>query len=210
MTLTDALVSFALVAAVLTVTPGLDLALVLRAALRDGRRAAAATGMGVCAGILAWAVAAAVGVSALLAASATAFTVLKLVGAVYMVYLGLRMLWGVFRGNHAVDLDAVPSTRGGAVEHFRRGLLTNLLNPKIGAFYVALLPQFMADGVEPALMGLLLSSVHVAETSLFFGLVIVGAHAVRGLLQKPAAQRAVDGVTGTVLVAFGARLALSR
>ena len=210
MTLTQALVSFAVVAAVLTVTPGLDLALVLRAALRDGRRAAAATGVGVCVGILAWAVAAAVGVSALLAASATAFTVLKLAGAAYMAYLGVRMLWGAVCGGHTVDLDAAPNTRGGAVEHFRRGLLTNLLNPKIGAFYIALLPQFMADGVAPALMGMLLSLMHVVETLLFFALVIVGAHSVRGVLQRPATQRVIDGITGTVLVVFGAKLALSR
>lgn len=210
MTLAQALLSFAVVAAVLTITPGLDMALVLRSALRDGRGSAVATGVGICAGSLVWAVAAAVGVSALLTASATAFTVLKLVGAAYMLFLGLRMLWGVVRGTGHVDLDAAPRTRGGAWEHLRRGLLTNLLNPKVGAFYVAVLPHFMADGVPTAVMGLLLALVHVVESLVFFALIIAGAHSVRGLLQRPVAQRAIDAVTGTVLVLFGARLATSR
>lgn len=209
MTLTHALLSFSLVALVLTITPGLDIALVLRSALRDGRRAAVATSLGISLGVLVWGLAAAVGVSALLAASATAFTALKLVGAAYMLYLGVRMLWTALRGVESVDLDDVPHTRGGPAEHFRRGLLTNLLNPKVGAFYVAVLPQFLADGVSPAVMGVLLALVHIGETLVFYAVVISGAHAVRGLLQRPSVQRVIDGVTGTVLVLFGARLATS-
>jgi threonine/homoserine/homoserine lactone efflux protein len=207
MTFWSALASFAVVAGLLTVTPGLDTALVLRSSLRDGRRAALLTALGVNAGVLVWGVAAAVGVSALLAASATAFLVVRLVGAVYLVWLGVRMLSSAWRGQtHADATSEAPSHTLAA--SFRRGLLTNLLNPKVGAFYVALLPQFMVQGVPPALMGVLLAGVHNIEGLVWFGVLILGSHSARRLLQAPAARRVVDAITGSVLLGFGAKLAL--
>ena len=210
MTMTSALLSFAVVAALLTITPGLDTALVLRSALVQGRRLAIATSLGIISGAFVWGVAAAVGLAALLRASEVAFSVLKLVGAAYMIYLGGRMLWTrVIRPRPdlaATSAAALPRHWWGA---FGKGLLTNLLNPKVGAFYVAVLPQFLPSGVNELLMGVLLAGVHGVETALWFALIIFGAHGVRRWLDRPVVQRSIDGVTGTALVGFGVALAVS-
>lgn len=233
MTVGASLLSFAMVAGLVTLTPGLDTALVLRASLRDGRRAGLVTTLGVNAGVLCWGLAAALGVSALLSASHVAYDVLRYVGAAYLVWLGARLLGTAIRGERArhgrdergrdrdraedndsedgadhlaPGHDASPAS-GWA--HFRSGLLTNLLNPKVGAFYVAMLPQFLPAGVPTAVGGAMLALVHNAEGLLWLGLVAACADAFRRHLTRPGVARAVDGCTGTVLVAFGARLALS-
>lgn len=210
MTLTAALLSFALLALLITLTPGLDTALILRFAGRQGPGAAFAAGAGICAGLFVWAVAAALGVSALLAASEVAYTALRWIGAAYMVYLGVRMLIAAVRGTSGDhDGDAAPALvrRGQA---FRTGFTVNLLNPKVGAFYVALIPQFMVPGVAPAVMGVLLAVVHIAVCLAWFVLLIALVGVVSGWLRRPAVQRGMDGVVGTALVGFGAKLALTR
>ncbi len=152
-------------------------------------------------------------VSALLTASTIAYTVVRIAGAAYMIWLGSKMLWSAVRDR---DLDgietsestttAVPVT---AWASWRRGLLTNLLNPKMGAFYVAVLPQFIPAGASHLAVGLLLALVHDAEGMLWFTAVIFGAQWARRWLTRRSARRAIDGVTGTVLVGFGLKLSLS-
>lgn len=209
MTVTAALLSFAVVAALLTVTPGLDTALVLRAALVQGRRLAIATAIGIITGALIWGMAASVGLAALVAASDTAFTVLRVIGAAYMAWLGVRLiLTRVFRPRPIPEVDAaaeaLPQRWWSA---WSSGLLTNLLNPKVGAFYVAVLPGFIPDGSNELLMGVLLASVHGLETAVWFALIIVGAHRLRPWLARDAVHRWIDGVTGVALIGFGIALA---
>ncbi|WP_412542500.1 LysE family translocator [Longispora sp. K20-0274] len=194
--------SFALVAGLLTLMPGLDTALVLRTAVAQGRAAAFATALGINAGALIWGAAAAVGVSALLAASQLAYTVLRFVGAGYLVWLGIGMLRRRAAGAEAAP--PAPSVRRAWV----RGLTTNLLNPKIGAFYVAMLPQFIPAESSHLGMGLLLALVHDLEGMAWFTVLICGAHAVRGWLGRRAVRKALDRVTGAALIGFGAKLAL--
>jgi threonine/homoserine/homoserine lactone efflux protein len=203
-----AVLGFAFVALVLTVTPGLDTALVLRAAITRGRRDAFATALGVIAGVLAWGAAAAVGVSALLAASTVAYDVLRLVGAGYLVWLGGRVLWRLVRHRAAAAGGPVTAAPGGAWRSARTGLLTNLLNPKVGAFYVAVLPQFLPAGTPALAMGVLLALVHAALSLGWFTVLVLGAVAARRWLQRPAVSRTVEGVTGVALLGFGLRLAL--
>lgn len=203
------MVSFALVAGLVTVTPGLDTALVLRSALNRGRLDAAATAAGVCLGVLVWAVAAATGVSALLTASEAAYDVLRIAGAAYMALLGLRFLRNALRREEAT-VEGVPRRREPSLwAAFRSGLLTNLLNPKVGAFYVALLPQFVPADGSPVLAGVLLGVVHNVEGVLWFTLVILGADAARRRLARRSTERWIEGLTGTALVGFGLRLARS-
>ena len=205
-TLAAAVAGFAVVAAALTITPGLDTALVLRAALTRGRREAMATAAGIVAGLFVWGAAAAVGVSALLAASATAFDVLRYAGAAYLVGYGVRLL--VAAARHRPDGDRPASdVPGSALRAARAGLLTNLLNPKVGVFYVALLPQFVPAGSDPLPVGLLLAAVHGALSAVWFLLLIALATALSRWLRRPTTVRVIDGVTGTALVGFGVRLA---
>ncbi len=207
MTLGAAVLTFALVAAALTVTPGLDTALVLRAALTRGRREAAATAAGIVAGLLVWGAAAAAGVSALLTASDVAFDVLRYAGAAYLVWLGGRLLVTAVRGTGArlEPEDTAPASAWRAV---RVGLGTNLLNPKVGVFYVALLPQFVPAGSDPLAVGLLLAAVHGVLSLLWFALLIALAGVLARWLRRPATVRAIDGVTGAALLGFGVRLAV--
>ena len=204
-----AVLGFAVVAGLMTLVPGIDTALVLRTAITQGRRPAFAAAAGISAGVLAWGVAAALGVSALLAASQLAFDVLRWAGAAYIVWLGVTLIAGSLRGRK-VDLADVVVPRDSSWTAFRRGLLTNLLNPKIGVFYVAVLPQFLPAGVPSALGGGALAMVHVIEGMAWFTLLILAAHLMRSWLGRPAVQAWIDRITGGVLIGFGIRLALSR
>jgi threonine/homoserine/homoserine lactone efflux protein len=203
-----AVLGFAVVAAALTVTPGLDTALVLRAALTRSRGEAAATAAGIVAGLFVWGAAAAVGVSALLTASDLAYDVLRYAGAAYLLCFGARLLVRAARGSGATaEPDEAPATS--AWRAARAGLATNLLNPKVGVFYVALLPQFLPAGSDPLLVGLLLAGVHGALSVVWFALLITLAGALGRRLRRPSTARAIDGVTGVTLVGFGVRLAFA-
>lgn len=207
MTLGTALLSFAIVATALTVTPGLDTALVLRAALTRSRREAAATAGGIVAGLFVWAAAAAVGVSALLTASELAYDVLRFAGAAYLVWFGIRLLVRAVRARPAAEPEG--GIEGSVWRAARTGLATNLLNPKVGVVYVALLPQFLPAGSDPLLVGLLLAGVHALLSVVWFALLIGLAAVLSRWLRRPATVRVIDGVTGATLLGFGVRLAFT-
>lgn len=208
MTLGTAVVAFAAVAGALTVTPGLDTALVLRAALTRDRREAGATAAGIVAGLFVWGAAAAVGVSALLTASAVAYDVLRWAGAAYLLLFGIRLLVRAVRPVPGAEVPVENAGRS-SWRAARLGLTTNLLNPKVGVFYAALLPQFLPTGSDPLLAGLLLAGVHAVLSVAWFALLIGLASVFSRWLRRPGTVRAIDGVTGTVLIGFGLRLAVS-
>jgi threonine/homoserine/homoserine lactone efflux protein len=203
--------SFAIVVGLLTLTPGLDTALILRTSVLAGRRSAWGVVLGIQAGTLTWGVLAAAGISGLLAASQLAYELLRWAGAAYLVWMGARMLWQSRRSDQPEPSAQLGRADGaGRLADFRQGLLTNLLNPKVGVFYVAMLPQFMPDGVAPAAMGLLLSGVHVCEGLLWSALLIGFTGLVRDWLRRPSVRRGLDRLTGLVVVGFGVRLAVER
>jgi threonine/homoserine/homoserine lactone efflux protein len=207
-TLDTAVLTFALVAAALTVTPGLDTALVLRAALTGSRAEAAATAGGIVAGLFVWGAAAAAGISALLTASELAYDVLRYAGTAYLVWFGLRLLVRAVRPGPA-GAQPVGAADGSAWRAARTGLATNLLNPKVGVFYVALLPQFLPAGSDPLLVGLLLAGVHAVLSVVWFALLIGLASVLGRWLRRPGTVRVIDGGTGATLVGFGVRLAVT-
>lgn len=201
-----ALASFALVAGLITFIPGLDTAVVLRSALVLGRRQAFAAALGISSGALVWGAAAATGVSMLLTASHAAYTGLRVVGAVYLLWMGVGLLRAARRGEPAEAGERVPDA--GLVRAYLRGAGTNLLNPKVGAFYIAIFPQFMPAHVSHLAMGLALAGVHDLEGMVWFTVLIFAAHRARAWFAKRRVKRALDAVTGTVLVGFGVELAL--
>jgi threonine/homoserine/homoserine lactone efflux protein len=200
--------TFAVVALALTLTPGLDTALVLRSALTRGRRDAAATAAGIVAGLFVWGAAAAVGISALLTASHVAYDVLRFAGAAYLVWFGLRLLVRAARGTPAHEPGGTAGSSPWRAA--RQGLATNLLNPKVGVFYLALLPQFLPSGSDPLAVGLLLAGVHGLISVVWFAMLITLASALSARLRRPGTVRAIDGVTGTTLIGFGVKLAVTR
>jgi threonine/homoserine/homoserine lactone efflux protein len=207
--LTD-LVSFAAVAGLLTIIPGLDTAMVLRSAATHGRKHGFATALGVNTGALVWGAGAAVGVSALLTASTVAYTGVRIAGALYMIWLGSMLLVGALQGRSSGwSTDASDPAPRGVLRSWSRGLMTNLLNPKIGAFYVAVLPQFIPAHASHLAVGLLLAFVHDLEGIVWLTAIILGTHSVRAIIRRRAAHRAIDGATGAALIGFGLKLGLS-
>lgn len=207
MTTTEAIVAFALAAGLLTLTPGLDTALVIRTAAAEGPRRATGAALGIGLGCLIWGAAASLGVGALLTASQTAYTALKWIGAAYLAWTGIKM---ILKPRDRFEPGEMKPVEAGPLTALRRGLLTNLLNPKVGVFYVSFLPQFMPAGVDPARFGLLLTTIHVVEGLLWFAALIAATVPIAGLLRVPVVVRWLDRVTGGVFVAFGLRLALER
>jgi threonine/homoserine/homoserine lactone efflux protein len=199
--------SFMAVATLVTLIPGPDTFVVLRTALADGARAGTWAAAGSGAGNLVWGTTSVLGVAALLAASASAFAVLKLAGAGYLVFLGVQALRAAVRGDAlaAADGARAPLSRAAAV---RRGLASDLLNVKVGLFWTALVPQFIGAGTGP----LLPTAMILAMAATVFGGLTGYAHLAARLsrtLKRRGTARAVNGTVGAVLVAVGAQLALA-
>ena len=204
------LMAFFLAAGLLTVTPGVDTALVLRTAAVEGPRRAMAAGGGIILGLFLWGALTAVGLTALLAVSRTAYLALQIAGVAYLLFLGGRMLWSAFGGASVGPAQAMSASARSAPAWFLRGLMTNLLNPKVGVFYVSFLPQFMPTGADTLTWSLLLAGVHVLQTVVWFGALIAATRPLGRWLKRTAVVRWLDGVTGALLVAFGVGLALQK
>jgi RhtB (resistance to homoserine/threonine) family protein len=193
------------VLALLTVSPGADMALVAKITLERGRRAALLATLGICSGLLVHATASALGLSVILATSAEAFTIVKLAGAAYLAYLGVQALRGSFRR----DAPEVPSSRRRA-NPYVQGVFSNVLNPKVAVFYLTFLPQFMSPGDN-----VLVRSLAFAVAHSVMGIIWLSAYAyvlsrVSAVLGSSGVRRWLERVTGGVLIALGARLALER
>lgn len=204
MSLSQSLLGFGLLALVVTLTPGLDTVLVLRQALRSRRSTALATAAGICVGALIWGIAAAAGLAALFLASPVASTVLRWLGVAFLLYLGLNYLWHAWRGQPQVTMaeavvDSVPQA-------FGKGLLTDLLNPKMAVFYVTVLPLFLAPGYPPAMVGALLAGLHAVIAMAWFVVVILAAHRLRHILTGVRSARVIDATAGVAMLGFAAVL----
>ncbi len=206
MTLQQALLGFMVVAALLTIVPGIDTALVLRSSIARSRGYAWATAMGIKTGLLVWGVAAAVGATAILAASEAAYRTMSLAGAVYLMWMGLSFIIRSFPRNGKVPEEHGPQLSGGLWHGWSTGFMTNLLNPKVGVFYLATIPQFLATGISPLLMGILLALVHALVGVVWDAAIIFTGSALGPRLKSQRAIAWIDRVTGGILLAFGARL----
>ncbi|TCP54832.1 threonine/homoserine/homoserine lactone efflux protein [Tamaricihabitans halophyticus] len=207
---------------VLTVTPGPDMALGLRNGVRGGARGTWWTGLGCCAGLVVHASAAILGLSALLAASATAYTVVKFAGAAYLIYLGVQALWNSRKamGNSrkAMGHNAETAAEQATDEHprtglsrwvaFRQGLLSNILNPKIAVLFLSLLPQFVSPNEPRLTTSALLATVFLVVAVLWWRIYSLLVGTVGHLLTRQRVRTVLDRITGTVLVALGLRVAL--
>jgi RhtB (resistance to homoserine/threonine) family protein len=205
--------AFTGIAAVLTLTPGADTMLVMRSVFARGQRAGLSTSLGICSGLFFHATLSALGLSLILVRSATAFEIVKLIGAVYLVYLGSQSLWKALRNGPR----KVPANEGNVKKQkkewwqsFIEGLLTNVFNPKVAIFYLAFLPQFISPGDPVLAKSLLLAGIHFVLGIVWLSLVTMFLGRLRGFLTRPGVQRTLEVTTGAILIAFGARLALER
>jgi len=205
------LLAFLTLSAVVICTPGPDTALTIRNALVGGLRGGIWTAAGVASGQAVWTVAAGIGVASLLRASEPAFLALKLVGAGYLVYLGFQSLRAACSKRAHTAVDTRPAPNLTSVRAFRQGLLNDLGNPKMAAFFMSLLPQFIPAGHGGGAMMafLLLGLLFCALTFAWLAGYSAAISKARRLLDRPRVRRVIDGLAGCVLTGFGLRLAFS-
>ena len=197
------LLPFLAISILLIVIPGPDTAMVTKNAVVGGRRAGVFAAVGVAVGLTVWTAAAALGIAALLRASAVGFFALKVAGAVYLTWVGIQMLRS--RGVVADPESLIRPASG--IRALRQGILSDLGNPKIAVFFTSLLPQFV-HGRGSAFLSLLFLGITFAVLTLLWlaGYALAVGHA-SGVLRRPAVRRALDRFTGLVLIGFGVRLA---
>lgn len=212
------LIAFAGLALVLVLTPGANIMLVVRSALSGGPRAGVSAALGIALGHFVHASASALGLSLLLRTSDVAFTVMKVVGATYLAYLGVRSFVAAWQGRARtfdavegeeaeVRSDATPTRR--SRRFLVDGFLCNVLNPKVALFYLALLPQFIAPGEPVLARSLLLAAIHACISVSWQSVLSLALGRIRPWLARPSVYRTLEALTGSLLVGFGIRLALA-
>jgi threonine/homoserine/homoserine lactone efflux protein len=192
--------TFSVAATLVVLLPGPDTLGVVRNLVKGGRGVAARTVLGVLSGLTVWVVTAVLGVSAVLRASHDAYLGLRLAGGAYLVYLGVRSLW-------ARTGTATPPRRLAATG-YTAGLLTDLLNPKVGVFFVTFLPGFVPHGYSVAWMSLIFGAIFVALTAAYFAILLTASRPFTRWMANARLRRRMDRCTGLVLIGFGLRLAL--
>ena len=205
MPVADNLIAFTFAATLLTLTPGLDTALILRTAAVEGKQQALRAALGINSGCLLWGAAVAFGLGALIAVSELAFNVLKYCGAAYLGWLGLNMLLRPRKSLTPVEAAVKPSQNW-----FLKGMMGNILNPKIGIFYVSFLPQFIPQGQPLVAWTFGLVSIHVAIGMLWSIILIAATKPLASLLRREKVIAWMDRATGMIFILFAARLAVSK
>ncbi|MDX6022255.1 LysE family translocator [Scandinavium sp. V105_16] len=205
MLVTDSLLAYTLAATLLALTPGLDTALILRTATAEGGRKAFHAALGIDVGCFIWGALVAFGLGALLAVSELAYTLLKWCGATYLFWLGIQLL---LRPRQQFNLRL--ENTNPASNWFLRGMLGNVLNPKMGVFYVSFLPQFIPTGHSPIGWTFLLVAIHVLIGTLWSLALITATHYASGVLKKPVVVKWMDRATGCLFLAFATKLTMSR
>jgi len=202
------LVPFMLVALALIVVPGADMALVTKTTLARGRRPGLETVAGIITGVGVHGAAAAIGLSAVIAASATAFRLVQILGAIYLIALGLGSIISAYRSDeHTVD---APAPTRPASTPFAEGLITNVMNPKLVVFFLSLMPQFI-NSASPAIPQIIvLSATYMVLGTAWLVVYVWIVDRVKRQFQHPRVRRSLDAVSGTILIALGLRLIATR
>ena len=201
------LYAFIGVAAVLTILPGADMALVTRNALVIGRQRTTLTIVGISAGCVIHATASALGLSAILATSAAAFNVVKTLGAAYLAWIGVQ---SIHEARASTPVSASGATRHPGAGPFLQGFLTNLLNPKVAIFYLTFLPQFISPGEPVFRRSLLLAAIHIAMGFAWLTAYAWFVDQLGAVLTRPRVKAWLERTTGALLIALGVRLAWAR
>ena len=204
MTVAETLFAFSLASVLMAITPGVDTALVLRTAAAEGPARAALVSLGIVCGCLTWGATVALGLGALLQAYPPAFEAIKLAGAAYLSWLGLKLLL-VRRGGAAGETR---TRRQGVIACMRRGYVTNVLNPKAGLFYMSFLPQFVHPSMPATSFTLILAGLHAIISLAWFVLLTAFTRSVARVLQAPPVILWLDRIMGTLFLMFGMKLAL--
>jgi len=201
---------FLVMCILLIILPGPDTAIATRNTLTIGRTGGLKTILGTCCALLIHTTAAVVGLSAIIVKSAVLFSIFKYVGAVYLIYLGIKTLWALRNKNESVATEMAAENKYESKSCFKQGFLTNILNPKVAVFFLTFLPQFVDAGSNSFLPFLLMGITYTVLTAIWFLFYIYLLNQISTFMKKPKTQTIFEGVTGTVLIGFGLKLALEK
>ncbi|MBD1570478.1 MULTISPECIES: LysE family translocator [Aliivibrio] len=195
----------------LTMTPGLDTALVIRNTTRGGWKDGITCSLGICCGLFVHATMSAVGLSVVLVSSAELFTVVKTIGAIYLIWLGVQSIRSTFRHSQSIDMNNTKSLEVTSLKvSFKEGFLSNILNPKTAVFYLALLPQFINPEYSAFAQSLLMASIHFVIAMIWQGGVALLVEKAKQLMSSSVVKNRIERVTGAVLVMLGVNLLVSK
>jgi len=200
--------AFLIAITILTVTPGLDTAVIIRNSSRSGAKDGYITSLGICSGLFVHATFSAIGVSAILLQSAEAFQVMKWIGAAYLIWLGISGLKSTFRGNNKLNVEVTQQRQFDAKRSLREGFLSNVLNPKTAVFYLAFLPQFIDPNYSPFIQSLTMAGIHFVISMAWQCALAGTVGSATKLIKNSAFLNWMEGITGTVLIALGVKLIL--
>ncbi|XAW90675.1 LysE family translocator [Vibrio sp. CDRSL-10 TSBA] len=202
--------AFLIAITILTLTPGLDTALVIRNTSRAGMVDGCVTSLGICAGLFVHATFSAIGISAILAQSAELFHIMKMIGAAYLIWLGISSLRSLIKTGQGMNVATLSHTELSVKRSLREGFLSNVLNPKTAVFYLAFLPQFINPEHSPLLQSLLMAAIHFVIAMVWQCGLAGALSSAKNLLKNASFMRWMEGTTGLVLVALGVKLLLEK
>ncbi|WP_438823844.1 LysE family translocator [Bacillus sp. JJ1566] len=194
----------------LIILPGPDTAIATKNTLTVGKAGGLKTAFGTCCALLIHTSAAVFGLSAIIVKSAVLFSIFKYVGAIYLIYLGVKTLWSLRKKEVAASVEMNTVSKFENTTCFKQGFLTNLLNPKVAVFFLTFLPQFVDSGSNTFLPFLLMGFTYTVLTAIWFFLYVYLINQISTFMKKPKAQNMIEGITGTILIGFGIKLALEK
>jgi RhtB (resistance to homoserine/threonine) family protein len=201
---------FVLMCIFLIILPGPDTAIATKNTLAVGRSGGLKTALGTCCALLIHTSAAVLGLSAIIVKSALLFSVFKYVGAVYLIYLGVKTLWSLKKREEAASVEMNTDKQFVNTSCFKQGFLTNILNPKVAVFFLTFLPQFVDPGSNTFIPFLIMGITYTVLTSVWFLLYVYLINQISAFMKRPKAQNMIEGITGTILIGFGIKLALEK
>ncbi|MCX2825141.1 LysE family translocator [Bacillus pseudomycoides] len=201
---------FIIMSICLIILPGPDTAMATKNTLTSGKIGGVKTVFGTCIALLIHTLAAVIGLSAIIVKSALLFSIFKYVGAIYLVYLGIKALLSL-KSKNSIDTNELPMKRADENSScFRQGFLTNLLNPKVAVFFLTFLPQFLNPNHNTFIQFLTMGLTYLVLTVIWFAFYIFLIDKISVFMKKPATQIYIQGLTGIVLIGFGIKLAFEK
>jgi len=194
----------------LVILPGPDTAIMTKNTLTVGKQGGFKTMLGICCALSIHTLTAVVGLSAIIAKSALLFSIFKYIGAVYLIYLGIKSLWATRNKETAKPIETIAKSKYKNESSFKQGFLTNLLNPKIAVFFLTFLPQFVNPGSHTFMPFLILGITYIVLTVVWYLFYIYLLNQISVFMKKPKTQKVIEGITGTILIGFGIKLALEK
>ncbi len=201
---------FVLMCILLIILPGPDTAIITKNTLTVGRSGGLKTAFGTCCALLIHTSAAVLGLSAIIVKSALLFSIFKYVGAIYLIYLGVKTLWSLRKKEAVATMDLNTKSQFKHTSCLKQGFLTNILNPKVAVFFLTFLPQFVDSGSNALIPFLIMGITYTVLTAIWFLFYVSLINQISTFMKKPKAQNMIEGITGTILIGFGIKLALEK